>query len=245
MDYKSSSDHLAGTLQHLYSHWESRRRAVAAQHEERLSGPPFFTITLAREAGTPDAAIAQEVGNRLGWQVYDHELLERIAQDIGLRTALLETMDERGQSWLTETFEAFAATPQETVAEPLVSEGAYVRHLIKTVLALGVHGECIIVGRGAAFILPAETTLRVRLVAPPEQRIALRSRQLGVSKRDAARQLSTIDRERTAFVREHFLRDPTDARNYDLVLNALRFPVAQSAQLIGEALHQLRASRTG
>ena len=39
--------------------------------------------------------IAREVGNGVGWHVYDHELLERIAQDMGLRTVLLESVDER------------------------------------------------------------------------------------------------------------------------------------------------------
>src|SRR4029079_5991322 len=123
-----------------------------------------FTIALSREAGTQGAAVGREVGARLGWQVYDHELLERIAQDLGVRTILLDRVDERRKSWLKESFESLFGVP-------FVSEAAYVHRLIKTILALGAHGECIIVGRGSPFILPAASTLRVRLIGPLADRV--------------------------------------------------------------------------
>ena len=77
-----------------------------------------------------------------------------------LRTKLLESVDERRTSWLVEFAEAFSQLP-------LVSEVAYVRHLIQTILSLSVHGSCVIVGRGATHILPPATTLRVALVGNP------------------------------------------------------------------------------
>jgi cytidylate kinase len=200
-----------------------------------------FTITVSREAGTLGTSIAEEIGRRLGWHVYDHELLEQIAKEMSVRTTLLESVDERQQNWLMESIEAFLATPTKSEWEPYVSEGAFVRHLIETVLALGVHGECVIVGRGAAFILPARTTLRVRLVAPLNERIARMSELLGISTKEAARQVKTIDRERVGFVRGHFQKDPTDARQYDLVLNAGRLTVCAQAELVIDALCHLKS----
>jgi hypothetical protein len=52
----------------------------------------------------------------LGWEVYDRELLEKVAQDIGLRTNLLESVDERRQSWLLEASEALLSEPGQNVA---------------------------------------------------------------------------------------------------------------------------------
>jgi cytidylate kinase len=227
-------------MKHLTRHWESRHRAEAAQRTALPHTAQAFTITLSREAGTLSSTVAQEVGKRLGWQVYDHELLERIAQEMQVRTALLESVDERRQSWLLESVEAFLATPEKSEWLPLVSASAYVRHLVETILALGLHGECVIVGRGAAFILPAETTLRVRLVAPVKNRIATLSRKLAISEKEAARRIRTIDRERTDFVQDHFLKDATDPSQYDLVLNAGRLPVAAQAGLIVEVLRHLQ-----
>jgi len=215
-------------------HWEARGRAEAARKEQPHQAPLAFTITLAREAGVLGTSAAREVGKRLGWQVYDHELLERIAQEMGLRTNLLESVDERRQSWLRESAEAFMELP-------LVSESAYVQHLLGTVLALAAHGECVIVGRGAAQILPPATTLRVRLVAPLKDRIDTLSRQRSLSRQQAAREVEHIDRDRVDFVQRHFLKDPTDPRNYDLLLNTSRFPIGECADLIIEALRRLQA----
>lgn len=235
MEPSNFTGHLADTLQQLSQHWESRR--LAAIHEDPASkSPQAFTITLERQAGTQGTSIAREVSRRLGWPMYDHELLEQIAQEMGVRTSLLESVDEKRVGWLEESFEQFLEVPQ-------VSENAYARHLVKCVLALGSHGECIIVGRGAAFILPAETTLRVRLVAPKKERLATLSRNLGLAGKEATRKLASIDRQRNDFVRSHFLADATDPASYDLLLNVARFSPPQVCDLIFEALHQQQASR--
>ena len=56
------------------------------------------------------------------------------------------------------------------------------------------------------------------------------SKRLGVSEEKATRQLEALYSERNAFVREHFLKDPTDLRQYDLILDAWRFGIADCVQ---------------
>jgi cytidylate kinase len=242
MTHEDPLNYLGPTIEHLTRHWESRRRAAAARGEHLPRTADDFTIALSREAGIPGTSVAREVGNRLGWQVYDHELLERIAQEMHVRTALLESVDERHQSWLLEALQGFPGVPNKSEWRVLVSESAYVRHLVETVLALGIHGQCVIVGRGAAFLLPAETTLRVRLVAPVKERIAMLRRRLALSEEEASHRVQTVGRERHDFVQDHFQKDPTDATHYDLVLNAGRLPVAAAVGLIIEALRHLQAA---
>jgi cytidylate kinase len=218
----------------VLQHWETRRKAEASQPGGSGESKRAFTIALSRESGARGTSTAREVGARLGWTVYDHELLERIAQEMKLRTSLLESVDEKRVSWLQECVEAFASVPS-------VSGSAYVRHLTETLLSLAAHGECVIVGRGAAQVLPVETTLRVRLVAPMEWRVVAMSQKLGVPREEAARHVERIDRERICFVRDHFHKEPTDPRQYDLVLNSSRFTVGACADLIVAALHRLQA----
>jgi cytidylate kinase len=233
MDHQLAPDRVAETLQHLDRHWEEKRKAAASRSDRLSTTPQPFAIAFSREAGTHGTAIGHEVGTRLGWPVYDHELLERIAQDMKVRTSLLENVDERRVNWLLEAFEALTSTPY-------ASEGAYVHHLVKIVLALGSHGECVIVGRGSAFILPAETTLRVRLIAPLKDRIAAIGQQLGIPQEEATRQLNMVDRERNIFVQDHFFKDSTDPRYYDLILNVARYGVAGCAELIVASLNCLQ-----
>jgi cytidylate kinase len=222
-------DHYVDTLDRAQRHWQTRHGQDA-----RGGTAPALTVALEREAGTFGTTLARELGRRLDWPVYDHELLERIAQETGLRVSLLESVDERPQGWLQEAFRGFTEVPQ-------VSENAYVRHLVETVLSLGKHGHCVIVGRGAAQILPAETTLRVRLIAPRKDRVATAARRLGLSQAEAARWVEDTDRERVRFVRDHFLKDPTDPAQYDLVLGTARWTDEDCAELIAQAMRRLEA----
>jgi cytidylate kinase len=235
---RTESSRLANTLQKVCKHWESRRlqgdsRAYCTRVQE-------FTITLAREAGTPDGELARAVGAKLGWKVYDHELLERIASEMGLRTNLLESVDEKHGSWVGDILrEAMAAVAQV----PAPSEDSYACHLIETVLSLGMLGQCVIVGRGAAQLLPTETTLRVRLVAPFNQRLSHLQRELGLSRAAAERKLCEIERQRRAFVLDHFHKDPADPDNYDLLLNTARLSVDDCADMIIACLDRLQLKR--
>jgi cytidylate kinase len=211
-------------------HWRERQQAVRLSSAERST--PAWTIAMDRETGAGGTSVARAVAARLGWPVYDHELLERIAQEKGLRVRLLESIDERRQSWLVESMEGFSEMPS-------VSENAYVRHLVETVLSLGMHGHCIIVGRGSAQVLPPATTLRVRLVALRRDRIARTAQRLSLSEHAATRQVDEEDRERIRFLKEHFRSDPTDPGRYDVVLNTSTWSYEECADLIVQALHRL------
>jgi cytidylate kinase len=220
----------AEALDRAQRHWQTRRRQSAAPGEPAAA----LTVALEREAGTPGTSVAQEVGRRLGWPVYDHEILELLANEMGLRVSLLESVDERHQTWLQEAFKSFAAVPQ-------VRENTYVRHLMEAMLSLSTHGQCVLVGRGAAQVLRPETTLRVRLVGLLQDRIAGASARRGTSWEEAAQWVENTDRDRTLFVQVHFLRDPADPRHYDLTLNSSRWSVAECADLILEALRRMES----
>ncbi len=64
----------------------------------------FRNVAISREAGAGGGAIARLAGSKLGWKVYDHELLEAIAQRMGLPADEVRTFDELApsvvQDWL-------------------------------------------------------------------------------------------------------------------------------------------------
>ncbi len=186
---------------------------------------PPFTIAISREAGALGRTVAAEIGRRLGWPVYDREILDKIAEEMRKPTFRVEGIDERPVTWLEECLRSF------TTAEH-VSATAYHKHLVGVVRGLGLMGRCVIVGRGAACVLPPETTLRVRLVAPLAERVKAITRQHGLTPADAARWVAKTDKERTEFVRVHFRADAAAAEQYDLMLNTARLSVADSAETV-------------
>jgi cytidylate kinase len=236
MNERNVPERISEALMRAYSHWENRR---AARGEFFRAGyhPQAFTIAISREAGARGNLVARALGGELGWVVYDHELLERIAQEMKVRVGLLESVDERHVTWLEEQVEAFASVPY-------VSESAFFRHLVQTILSLGLHGECIILGRGANFILPSRTTLRVRLVASLEDRTSAMAQEFGVGRNEATRLVRETDRGRAAFIKEHLHQDVADPLHYDLVLNSSRLGVPECTELIIGALRSMQR-RTG
>jgi len=229
MTNRFSLERLSHALEHAFTRFLSSAPPPAAT-------TPGLTIVLSRQAGTPGSAVAQEVGRRLGWPVFDRELLECIAAEMHLRPNLLKEFDERPAPWFIERVETF-------LARPPASESAYVEHLIHTLQALAARGHAIIVGRGAAHLLPEATTLRVRLIAPLKDRIDFLSREEGLSPERAAQRVATLDRERAEFIRKHFRADADDVNGYDLLLNCARFSVDQCAALILDAA-RLREEKT-
>lgn len=235
MKWKSSSERMAEAVARAHRHWQTQHRAeTEAAQVSPAAGPPPLTIALSREVGANGSLAARAVGERLGWPVYDRELLQKIADEMGLHSSLLESVDERRGSWLREALGSLAS-------QPGISGATYVRRLVEVLLSLAAHGGCVIVGRGAAQILPAATTLRVRLVAPLRDRIEVISQRLSIGREEAARWIDTAERERSRFVQDHFQKNPDDPRQYDLVLNSARFTVPECAELIVEALRRMQA----
>ncbi len=225
----------------MYPQVEGMRAAEARMLATRYTdlrgpavGPPPYTVAFSREAGSGGILVAREVGRRLNWPVYDHELLDHLARELRVDVDQLENVDERQPGWLVECVKAFAAASS-------VSEVAYFLRLLKLLLSLGERGQCVIVGRGAMIVLPVETTVRVRVVASREDRIANISRERGLDPTEAASYMESTDRERSRFIRQHFHKDLADPLLYDLVLNASRLPVDESAAIVVEAVHHLQA----
>ncbi len=234
MERSTSSERLAEAMARTRRHLDVLQQKEIAPSAPRAPAPCAYTIAISREAGANGCLVAQAIGKRLGWAVYDRELVQLLAEGMGVRTSMVEDLDERRANWLRECVEAFAAVPS-------VSQSAYVRHLVEAELTVAAHGHCVIVGRGAAQILPKASTLRVRLVGELEDRIGVIQKRLGLGHDDAARWIERVDRERVGFVKDHFQARVDDPRHYDLVLNSSRFSVDECAALVIEGLHQLEA----
>jgi len=230
MVYPDTLEHLAQALQQSHRYREEQHREEAPATS---SVAHAVTIALEHEPGTPVAEVAREIGARLSWPVYDHELLERIAQEVGVPVHLVEDVDERRQSWLLECIEAFTRVPS-------VSETTFVSLLTKALRFLATRGHCVIIGRGAAQLLSPRSTLRVSLVGEAVDRVAALGQRLGIGKPEAARKARDIERERVRFLKHHFGKDPAYPGNYDLVLNTSSLSVGECADLLLQALHRFR-----
>lgn len=194
----------------------------------RREAPLGLALTLSRESGARGGTIGRLVGKRLGWQVYDQELLEFMAQDAVARQGLLENLSPPCARWVESRL-------SELKRLHGFGEGDNLLHLARLVLALAARGEAILVGRGAGCILPRDTTLNIRIVAPLPQRIAYMSQWLRLSLAEAAEKVRSRDERRAAFITTNFHTPPGDVQQYDLVLNTSQLGEEACAELIAQA----------
>src|SRR5580704_15168650 len=189
----------------------------------------YQNICISREAGAGASALARLLGQRLGWKVYDQELIEAIAHRMGQRIDEVQALDELApsmvQDWLLPLREEYYA-PQE----------AYLDHLAKLIEAIGRAGESILVGRGAGFMLPRETTLSIRVIAPLKARAQRLGERMGVTVRTARRAARDMDRRRAQFDRTMHRANPKDPHNFDLVLNTEGLGLEIAAEVVTSAV---------
>ena len=195
----------------------------------------FQNICISREAGAGGSALARMVGDRLGWKVYDEELIEAIAHRMQVPIDEVRALDEQApsmvQDWLLPLREEYYA-PQE----------AYLDHLAKLIEAIGRAGESILVGRGAGFMLPRETTLSLRVIAPMKVRAQRLAERMGVSVRTARRAARDLDRRRAQFDRTMHRANPSDPHNFDMVLDTASLSLEIAAEIV---VHTVEVGRPG
>ena len=243
MTQKTAAEHLTEALNRLtrtpHPFAPPEAAIVAgAESEGGVSVRPAFTISISREAGSGGITVARELGRRLGWPVFDEELMSKLADELNVDVSYLKEYDEHRGSWLVDTIKALSTSSAS------VTEVAYFHRLVKMLQALGLRGECIVVGRGSSFILPQAATLRVRIVASLNDRIAFMMREHQLTNADAARYVETKDHDRQKFIKDHFHKDPADPQNYDLIINRSRFTTDETAEMIIEALQHMQARKS-
>jgi cytidylate kinase len=198
--------------------------------------PLSLTVAVSRESGSRGGTIARRAARKLGWQVYNQEILEYLAQERHLGRELFDTLDQRASAWVEERL-------QELLRAQNLSQNSSLIELARVVLAIGARGEAVILGRGSGCILPSASTLNVRIIAPLDQRISYMSQLERLTIEEATKQVRQRDRRRGEFIETHFHRRPADIYQYDLLVNSGMLGEDLSAQLIVRAVRARLAAR--
>lgn len=210
--------------------WEATRKAAKIKEAapEKQMGP---YISVSREFGSGGLEVAKRLAERLGWQLYDQELVDFIATEAKVRRDVVESFDEKAQSEI-------AAMIRRMLDPHALDPDHYLKHLATVVLTIAKHGRAVFVGRGTRFILPPECGLRVKICAPFEHRVQYIIESRGIAHDEAKLLLQKRDEQRRAFSKQHFRRDPDDPDYLDLIVNTQYLSIDAAKELSLFALGQ-------
>lgn len=191
--------------------------------------PHGLTVAISRQAGARGTTIARKVAEILSWQVFDHDTLDYLTQDDTARAQLLADVPADALRWADLQLNHLQS------ARGLNAEGESLR-LVKLVLAVAARGSAVIVGRAAGFLLPRETTVHARIIAPMESRVAYMAQELRMTRPEAVEEVRARDERRAIFLDRTLALDPSDLTSYDVVVNSDRLGVEGAAQFVGWAV---------
>src|SRR5205809_2409246 len=100
-----------------------------------LRWPRGLTVAVSREAGARGGSIAHRVGRKLGWQVYDQDQLEFMAQSESPTQSLPAGAQAWADDWLDRLLRGRA-----------LSQDPAVMRLARMVIALAAQGEAVLIG---------------------------------------------------------------------------------------------------
>lgn len=199
-------------------------------------------ITVSRMFGSGGSDVAARVARRLGWSLLDNNIVDEVAQRLGLSRAEVSKTEERVPS-LSERIAATMrmSTPEFVlpVADASMTETAETRivDVTQRVIEEAVQqGNAVLVGRGAQCVLADRPdALHVFCYAPKKFLVQYAIAHRGVNPANAEQEVDKMNRQREQYVKRHWGRDWRAFENYHLCLDTGRLGIETAADLVVDA----------
>lgn len=178
-------------------------------------------ITIDREVGCGGVEIAARLARELNWKLIDKCLIFDIAKMAHVDVEAVKKLDEHPDPLLSRLSRLFwGGGAERGVLATDYFDCKKMTELTHSVFVKAAdEGRRVIVGRGAPYHLAGrDDTFHVFLYAPREFKIK-RVLQYCTCEEHAERVIDTADRERAAFIRQHFHIEWPERHVYHVMLN--------------------------
>ena len=196
-------------------------------------------ITVSRQFGSGGRELGKRLSDLLGWDYYDREIIQALAQKQGLDPEYVHQMlSSHGWHHYQLTYrqsfhQSMAGTWRQT--EMLVRQREVIREIA------GSGNDCIIVGRDADVILQDYHPLRIFVCAEMSSRIARcmqheekKEPEERLTEKEVARNIRRIDRGRIRTREILTGKTAADGSMFDLTVNATHWNMKKLAEAVAE-----------
>lgn len=210
-------------------------------------------ITISRQYGSGAKAIARRVCEILDYAYFDKALMLQVAADIGgvtedqvvdfsEDTYMMRNFTERLFGSRRVRVETRDDSSKEMQVMSLDQESG-VELVRDTLMAAYDRGKIVVVGRGGQAILREQPgVLHVRITAPRGARVLRIKEREGLTMAEASDLATRKDLAAAAYLSQFFDLDWENPSLYHLILNTGRWDIDAAANIIVNALSQMRAA---
>jgi cytidylate kinase len=184
----------------------------------------FRIITVEREYGSGGSMVAAELARRKGWELVDQQLTTEIAKLASVEPRVVARHEEKCDPLTHRLAKVFWRGSYER-ALPISDDKIFdadklVQLAHRVIEEKAKHGHCVIVGRGAPYILrKRHDTFRVFIFGSKEEKIR-RLIGLKMEQKEAEEMVNTIDHERSLFIRKYYNAEWPCRILYHMMLNS-------------------------
>lgn len=192
-------------------------------------------ISIGREFGSGGHEIAEKLAKHYDMPLYDHNLLDKIAEERNLNSEELKPYDEVQDGVFHRRVRGMSSSMTEHVAQ---LQFDYLKEKATT-------GESfVVVGRCSETVLKDNKGLIAIFVnGDKDQKVARVSKKYELSESQAADLMKKKDRARKMYHNINCDSKWGDSRNYELVINSSKLGVDKSVQMLIQYIDARVANR--
>ena len=180
-------------------------------------------ICISRQYGSGGAEVGKKLGQKLGIEVYDKEILKMTSEESGIRESYFHLADERaGKKLLYKIIQSMV--PENTnpsLGNDLVSADNLFRFQSSVIRKLAQEQSCVFIGRCAEHVLAGtENLVRIFISADMDARFERIKAKGYYEEDDIIKNIKRMDKERREYHNYFTGKDWEALKNYDLILNS-------------------------
>lgn len=181
-------------------------------------------ISIGREFGTAGHEIAEKLAEHYGLPLYDHNLLDKIAQERNVDSRKLKEFDEKNTLALYRTVKGMSSSPADNVA---MMQFDYLREKAES-------GESfVVVGRCSEEILrDYQGLISIFINGDIECKAARVMQKYGLADAEAREYIKRMDRKRRYYHNSYCDSKWGDSRNYELTINSSKLGIENSVKML-------------
>ncbi len=199
-------------------------------------------LTISRQFGAGGLTLGKRVAKRLGYTLYDNEIIQMVAQKAKVSPHWVESMEKEAGGKIERLISGLVSKSFfDRILDDThgyIDEEIYVDLLHKIIRKVAEQGNAVILGRGSQFILKdVSEAFHIMLVADREYRIKFIEEKYELFTKHAVQTIDREDKRRINLYHKFEKKDYDSWVHYHVVLNMSRVDLDVAARLVCELVH--------
>jgi cytidylate kinase len=194
-------------------------------------------ITISRQFGAGGKTLGKQVARELGYTFADNQIIQMVAETANVSPHWVESIEKEAGTRLNKIISRMVSRGLiDRVLKDergYIDDDIYLDYVIVIISQIAEEGNVVILGRGSQYILNDHPdAVHILLIDEEENRAKFMMDNYDLSRKEAAKIISSEDRRRLNFYRRLGKKDYDDPALYHLTLNMNRLNMDKAVKTV-------------